>query len=125
MKIGFSFDRTSKEVFRGEVDPATAKFSMPRPLLRRIVTNALVFVPVLFIAFHFEQYFMFWFAIAWAAGITVWQVFAYGYFGEKFMSPEMDVTRVYTKGTLIFAACFWSILIIAVAVALYIKFPDS
>jgi hypothetical protein len=41
------------------------------------------------------------------------------------MSPEMDVTRVYTKGTLIFAACFWSILIIAVAVALYIKFPDS
>ncbi len=123
MKFGFSFDRTQKLVFSGEVDPSTRQFNIPKHLLRRLIINALVFVPLLLISLYLEQPFGFWFTLFWGGGITLWQVVAYGYFGESFSGHEMDVTRFYSKGTLIFLAVFWSVLITGVVVALYMKVP--
>src|SRR6267143_6002543 len=76
MKFGFSFDRTQKLVFSGEVDPSTRRFNIPKHLLRRLIINALVFVPLLLISVYLEQPFGFWFTLFWGGGITLWQIVA-------------------------------------------------
>ena len=123
MKSSYSIDRTQKEVLNAEVDLATARFNVPRHLWRRIIINALVFVPLLVLARYLEQPFMFWFALAWGGGITLWQILFYGFFGNTVSEEELKGTRIYSRGALIFLAIFWTLLIGTVTIALYLKAP--
>jgi hypothetical protein len=123
MKIGVGFENTQKEIFAAKVDPRKAHFRISSQLLRRIIINALVFVPVGYVAYYFEQIHMLWFTVMWGGGITLWQVFAYGFFGADFSGRRMEVTNFYSKGTLVFAAIMWSLIIAGVALALYFKAP--
>lgn len=73
------------------------------------------------LAFYFEQFAAMWLAIAWAVGVGLWQLVFYGYFSKD--ERALEVTNFYSKGTLIFFACFWAALITGVAIALYLKLP--
>lgn len=54
-----------------------------------------------------------------------WQLFAYGLFGEKFIDTHVniDVVKHYGKGTLIFVAIVWFLLIVGIVIVLYLKIP--
>lgn len=82
-------------------------------------------MPLPFIAFYFEQTLVMWFSIIFMGFILGWQIFAYGFFGEKFIDTHMniDVVPFYGKKTLIFIAIAWAMLITGVSVALYLKLP--
>jgi hypothetical protein len=121
MNLRYSFDRTWKVIWRGDVDPATARFRITPKLVWRLVFSLLIFVALAGVALYFEQQAMFWFALAWGGLFTLIQALIYGYFDDPFSAPDTDVTRLYGKGTLLFLAAFWTVLIVVVAIALYIK----
>lgn len=120
----FEFDNTQREVFRREIDFEHAKFHLSPRVTARIALGASPLLLMALAALYFEQPHMFWFSLVFAAGIVGWQVLVFGFSGESSIS-ELKATHFYSKGTLIFMAVFWSVLIISVAIALYLKFPDS
>lgn len=75
------------------------------------------------IAYYFEQYVVMWIAIIWATGMGLLQVVYYGYSSSPKDEKSLSITNFYSKGTLIFLACYWSVLILGVAIALYLKLP--
>src|SRR6266480_4785630 len=123
MRFWYSFDSSRKNLFRAEVDVATAQFSIPPHLVRRITINALVFIPLLGLALYFDQVFAFWFSLAFGVGATLWQVVAYGYFRDSLPTSIAHVSTFYGKGVLVALVIFWSVLILGIAALLYNNAP--
>jgi hypothetical protein len=119
----FEFDNTQRQVFSREIDLKRAKFRLAPRVLARIVVGAAPLLLMAFAALYFEQPHMFWFSLMFAFGVVRWQVLVFGFTGESSIA-EMKATNFYSKGTLIFLAIFWTVLILGVAVALYLKFPN-
>lgn len=123
MKFFFSFDRTSKVVFTKEIDLKKDRFFIPKPLRLRLFRNASILLVLPIIAYYFEQMHMVWFSLLWTAAITGWQALAYGYSPKSFLGDELSPTKIYGRGPLIFLVIFWSVLIVSVSIALYLKLP--
>lgn len=126
MRWNFSFDRTYREVLSREIDFKKSKFNISRRTLIRISLWSLPLLLVATAGYYFEQYVPMGMAIFAAVFIALWQILFYG-FSPNLKDDErvIEVTNHYSKGTLIFFACFWTMLIVGVSVALYLKAHDS
>ncbi len=121
---GFASGTSRRQVLSREINFRDTKFRLSRRSIVRISMGTSPFLLMAFAALYLEQIQMFWFSLAIAAAFTTGQLLVYGY-SEEPSNAELKATHSYSKGALIFAAAFWSIVIAGGAIALYLKFPDS
>lgn len=115
------FDKIRKEVYSGTIDASKVKLSLSRRRFLRVFVALLVFVPPAYLAFYFEKIVVMWTAIGWGAFAFLWQLLYWSDVSVPKDKDEFEVANFYGKGTLIFLAVFWSVLIIGVSTALYLK----
>ena len=117
-------DKTKREVFLHKIDLKKSKFHISSDSLFSVSLGFVAFIPVIWLAYYFEQFPMMWMAVYAAVFIFVWQLIFYGFTStNKKKQKTLNVTNFYSKGTLIFLAIFWCALIIGVSIALYLKLP--
>jgi hypothetical protein len=123
MRIRAELDNTKRSAFSREIDLKSSRFHLSRHEFLRIILGSSAMLSMAGLAFYFEQYAVMWIAIAWAVAVGLWQLAFYGYMSNPKDKKSLAVTNFYSKGTLIFLASFWTVLIVGVAIALYFKLP--
>ena len=113
------------KVIRHQIDLKDSSFKISRATLIKIIFRCFFILPLPFIALYFKQFHMVWFSILIAVFIIMWQIFAYGFWGDEYIDTHVntDVKKFYGKKTLIFVGVLWFLVIVALSILLYLKLP--
>jgi hypothetical protein len=122
VKFGVQFDNTQRKVAEARLELNRSRFRLDPRLLRRILLWALPFPALAALIVYLEQPIaMTILPLGFGTFVVLWQILAYGSSGGQITPQQLEATKIYPKGVLIFAAIFWTALIAFVCVMLYVK----